>query len=185
MAQRTTIERALKERWFVQFSRNFEGGHVRGYMLSIGPQFFLLASVSDNIRFNGFECLRIGDVRNFRQEPTARFITAALKMRVERRPRKPNVSVASIEDILTSAGGLFPLDTIHRERIKPAICHIGRVTGISRGRVASLEINTDATWETTPSSYRLRETTRVDFGGDYEEALYIVGGEPPSNRHAR
>lgn len=182
MAQRATIERALKERQFVRFTSGFEGGFVRGYVLSVGPRFFLLASVSDNIRFNGFECLRIADVRNFRPDPTARFVTAALQMRSEQRPRRPSVSVASIEEILKSASRLFPLVTIHRERKKPDICYVGRVTGISHGHVALLQINTDATWETTPSSIRLSEITRVDFGGDYEEALHTVGGEPPSVR---
>ncbi|HEX7424334.1 MAG TPA: hypothetical protein VF311_10690 [Terriglobales bacterium] len=34
----------------------------------------------------------------------------------------------------------------------------------------------DACWDDKPETYRLREITRVDFGGDYEEALRLVGG---------
>jgi hypothetical protein len=45
-----------------------------------------------------------------------------------------------------------------------------------------LEINPDATWDDTPSEYRLSEITRVNFGGDYEDALYLVGGSPPRGK---
>lgn len=31
-------------------------------------------------------------------------------------------------------------------------------------------------WEDTPQEYRIKEITRVNFGGDYENALYLVGG---------
>jgi hypothetical protein len=56
---------------------------------------------------------------------------------------------------------------------------IGRVTGIANGRVSLLEITPGAKWDKHPEEYRLREITRVDFGGDYEEALHLVGGPPP------
>ena len=41
-----------------------------------------------------------------------------------------------------------------------------------------LEINPDASWDAEPREYRLRDITRVDFGGDYEDALHLVGGWP-------
>jgi len=78
---------------------------------------------------------------------------------------------------LRSAGRAFPLVAIHREKVDPDVCHIGRVVNIKRGRVVLLEIRPDATWEDGPSEYRLNEITRVNFGGDYENALHIVGGD--------
>ena len=84
--------------------------------------------------------------------------------------------MASIEELLLSASRAFPLVTIHRERVDPHICSIGRVLGIDRGRVALLEMNPHAMWEKTPSGYLVREITRVNFGGDYEDALAVVGG---------
>ena len=47
----------------VRFYRRFEDSSVRGYVLDIGPKFFLLALVSDRVWFDGFECFRISDVR--------------------------------------------------------------------------------------------------------------------------
>ena len=80
-------------------------------MLDVGPQFFLLALVSDRIRFDGFECFRINDVKKLRPDPYAPFAKAALKKRRERRPKKPRVSLANIEELLLSAGKAFPLIT--------------------------------------------------------------------------
>jgi hypothetical protein len=59
-------------------------------------------------------------------------------------------------------------------QIDPDVCSIGRVVGSKRGRVMLLEIRPDATWEASPREYRLNEITRINFGGDYEDALHVV-----------
>jgi hypothetical protein len=41
-----------------------------------------------------------------------------------------------------------------------------------------LEIGPDAKWEDSPEEYRVGEITRVNFGGDYENALHLAGGDP-------
>jgi len=111
-------------------------------------------------------------------DPYARFAEAALRKRRERVPKKPHVSVASIEELVSSAGRVFPFVTIHREKVNPSACWIGRILGIEHGRVSLLEISPDATWEDKPSTYQLKEITRVNFGGDYENALNLVAKDP-------
>lgn len=152
-----------------------------GYVLDIGPRWFLLALVGDGIRFNGFQCFRLSDVRKLQvPHPNAAFVEAALKKRGERFPKKPRVSVASIEELLLSVNRTFPLVTIHREKAYPDVCEIGRITQVADGRVSILEIKPDASWESKSYQYRVRDITRVDFGGDYEDALNLVGGGPPA-----
>lgn len=168
----------MRERRFVRFSCRFEETPIRGYVLDIGPRFFLLALVSDRIWFDGFECLRVADVSDVRSDPHAAFAEAALKRRGERMPAKPRVKLTKVEELLWSANRTFPLVTIHREKVDPDVCHIGRVVAIGHGKVSLLEINPDATWDAQPTDYRLSEITRVNFGGDYEGALHLVGGEP-------
>ena len=146
--------------------------------MDVGPRFFLLGLVSDRIRFDGFECFRCGDVRNLTPDLYTAFVETALRKRREPRPKKPRVSVGSIDELLLSAGRAFPLVTIHREHVAPEACWIGRVQGIHRGRLSLLEIGPDAKWEASPQEYRLAEITRVNFGGDYESALHLVGGDP-------
>ena len=169
---------AMRRHEFIRFSRRFESSKIRGYVLDVGPQFFLLALVSDRLRFDGFECFRIAHVKDLRLDPYASFAEAALRKRGEGRPKKPRISVATIEDVLLSAGKAFPLVTIHREQVDPDVCWIGRVQGVNNGLVSLLEIGPDAVWDDTPEEYRIKEITRVNFGGDYEDALHLVGGEP-------
>lgn len=165
----------------MRFTRRFEDGWVGGYVIAIGPEFFLLALVSDRIWFDGFECFRTSDVRRLQApQKHAAFIEAALKKRGEHIPRKPLVNIGNIEEILTSANRAFPLVTIHREVAAQGACWIGRVLKVARGRVSFLEIGPDATWEEKPDEYKLREITRVGFGADYEDALHLVGGPPAS-----
>lgn len=167
----------------VRFTRPVEAGSVTGYVLAVGPQFFLLALVEDTIKFNGYQCLRLRDVR-YLQAPAryAAFIEAALKIRGEKRPRIPAVVVDSVEQILKTASRTFPLITIHREAVDPDVCHIGRIVGLSDSEISLLEIGPDACWDDEPTIYRTKEITRVDFGGAYEEALMLVADSHANRR---
>ena len=176
---RSQLSEALRKGHLIRFSRRFETSTVRGYVLDVGPRFFLLSLVSDRLWFDGFECFRVTDVSDIRRDPYATFAEEALRKRTERKPRKPRVSVATIERLVVSANRAFPLVTIHREAVDAEVCWIGRVVGIDRGRISLLEISPEATWEEKPGEHRLSEITRVSFGGDYENALHIVGGSPP------
>ena len=176
MAKRELIqlEKAMRARQLVRFSRRFEKTPVRGYVLDIGPRFFLLALVSDRLWFDGFECFRVCDVKNVRPDPYSEFAEMALKLRKEKKPKKLRISLSSIQEILSSANRAFPLITIHREKVDSGICWIGRVLKFDRGHVLMQEINPAAKWHKKPSKYRLSEITRVNFGGDYENALSLV-----------
>ena len=46
-----------------------------------------------------------------------------------------------------------------------------------------LEIDPSAQWETEPTYYRLKEITRIDLPGPYENALLAVGGYPEALRN--
>lgn len=171
------LSEALKKQRLVRFNSKFERSEIIGYVQAIGPQFFLVAVVSDRIWFDGFECFRITDVRSLKPEPYAQFIEAALKKRRQRIPKRPKIDLVSIASLLTTANKEFPLVTIQQERIDPDVCQIGRVVNIERGNVRLLEIRPGAIWREAPDTYRLRDITRVSFGADYENALHIVGGE--------
>ncbi|HWX53858.1 MAG TPA: hypothetical protein VN176_04625 [Verrucomicrobiae bacterium] len=179
MTKRAQLKLALRGKHLVKFTRPFEPGSVDGYVLAIGPRFFLLSLVEDAAWFNGFQCLRLSDVREL-QVPAkgTAFVQAALKKRCQRMPKRPRVVVTSIEGLLRSANRTFPLVTIHREGVDPDVCHIGRVADVRKGVVFLQEIDPDARWDKNPTEYKLNEITRVDFGGVYEEALHLVGGAP-------
>ena len=174
---------AMRCKNLVRFWGPYESGSTDGYVLDIGPRFFLLAFISDEIRFNGFQCMRLSDVRRLRvPAPFADFNVAALRKRGEEIARRPRINLSSLPELLTSASRLFPLVTIHREKADPGVCEIGRVVGIGKSHVSLLEIGPDAIWEEKPTQILLREITRVDFGGGYADALHIVGGSPDFSR---
>ena len=174
----------MHERKLVRFSRRFEGGWVHGYVLDVGPKFALLATLGE-VRFDGFGCFAIADMKGLRLDPYAAFSEAARKKLRDRKPRRPKVSVASVEELLLSANQAFPLITIHRERIKPESCWIGKVEKVERGKVTLMEIGPDAQWDEESTSYKLSEITCVEFGGEYENALHFVGGEPSAKSKTR
>jgi hypothetical protein len=177
---------ALYGKILVRFWTPYDSGSTDGYVLDIGPRFFLLGLVSGEIRFNGFQCLRLSDVRRLKvPAPYAEFNVAALRKRGESIEKKPRVNLNSLPQLLRSANRLFPLVTIHKEKADPEVCEIGRVVGISKSHVSLMEIGPDAIWEEKPTEIPLRDITRVDFGGGYEDALHIVGGSPTLSNGAR
>ena len=140
----------------------------------------MVAHIGDHVRHNGFQCFYLKDVRNL-QAPYqyADFINTALAKRGEQMPGKPKISMENMEELLQTASRIFPLVTIHCEKIKPEVCHVGRVVGIRRRKAVLQEIGPDAIWDNELSEYRISDITRVDFGGGYEEALLQVGGPAP------
>jgi hypothetical protein len=180
--KRLQLALARRDEVFVSFTRPFEQGSVIGYVLDVGPDFFLIALVTHGLRFDGYQCLRLSDVRQL--EVPGRnhaFVEAALKKRGQRIPRKPPVVLRTLHKLLLTANQTFSLVTIHRERVNPDVCQIGRVVHLNKGYVWLLEIGSDGVWDGEPETYRLSEITRVDFGGDYEDALFLVGGAPIAN----
>jgi hypothetical protein len=178
-ARRAKLEEAFTTPLIVKFFSPYESGSTQGYVLDMGPEFFLLGLIDDRLRFNGFECWRVSDVKKLKAPAqNAEFITNALRLRRESIDKKPDINLSNISALLRSASMLFPLITIHRERIDPNTCKIGKIIDIDDVRLRLLEIGPDAVWEEKPTKIRLSDITRVDFGGGYEEALHLVGGDP-------
>jgi len=141
----------------------------------------MVAVVEECSRFNGFQCFRLSDVRNLEvPDKYAAFAEAALRRRRVQMPRKPAVIIATIQELLISASSAFPLVTIYREGVDPEACWIGQVVSVRGGCLSFREIAPGARWEDKPTEYRISEITRIDFGGDYEHSLYLVGGAPPT-----
>jgi hypothetical protein len=163
----------------IRLYRPFEETYVRGYILDVGAELFLLGLVSDRLWFDGFECFRIDEVDELVPDPYADFTQAALAARGEVRPEL-TLALTNIAALLTSAAERFPLVTIHKERDQPDACWVGKVISVEGGIVWMLEIGPDAQWDAAPSAHKLGEITRVNFGGDYEDALALIGGTPPA-----
>ncbi|MFZ0745869.1 MAG: hypothetical protein WAM85_15780 [Terracidiphilus sp.] len=180
------LAEALNDKTIVRFSSPYEPGWTDCYVLDIGSEFFLLSVIDDNQKFNGFQCSRISDVRRMRvPAPYADFVLAALLKLGQRINSKPDIDLSSLPALLKSANALFPLVTIHRGRMKPDECVVGKVLDISESNLLLRTIDPGAVWDEKPSKFRLSDITRVDFGGGYEEALHLVGGKPKPLKNSK
>jgi hypothetical protein len=154
----SSLLNASDDRTLVRFTRPSEPGSVKGYIVDVGQKFFMVAIVADDMRFNGFQCFRLSDVRRLKiPAPYAEFAQAALKKRRERIPRKPPVDLSSLPRLLQTANKAFPLVTIHREIVDRGACHIGRVVQIEKSTLRLLEIGPDARRDVEPEQYRLNQ----------------------------
>ncbi len=158
----------------------FEVGWLTGYVVATGPKFFVLELVTGSARLDGMACIRYSDVTAFGPEERAGFMTKALKARGETRAGQAPVTLASLPKLLESAGKAFPIITLHvpDAEIDGYACYIGRVMKLNAASVDFHHITPDGTWEKSLAEIPFSEIVRVDFGSDYEDALFLVAGKP-------
>ncbi len=174
----------MKKRQLIRFGTRFDSYTIKAYVQDIGPQFFLAAIVNDDIRLNGFTCFRLTDIRKISPEPYANFIEQVLKKRRQKIPAIPHIDLSSVSGLLTSANQAYPLIAVHQQKLDPDICQIGRIVNVHRHHVSLLRIQPGAVWNDTADSYKLSDITRLDFGGGYEDALYLAAKKLSASRIA-
>jgi len=179
MATEGEFRALMRRKQLVRFARRFDSWLTTGYIVGVSSDLFLLLLIGDRIRYDGYQVHRIRDVRRLQDEPRSGFVETVIKRRRDRRPAKARIRLGCFGEVLRSAGRHYPLVTINRERIDPDICQIGAVVDVSDHRVTLREIRPDASWWGDLDDYALREITRIDFGGDYVDALSLVCGVPP------
>ncbi len=64
--------------------------------------------------------------------------------------------------------------TVHPELDDPDVCFIGKVQHLSRKMLHLREITPRATWSDSRGKFQMGRITRVDVGGNYEQALVQV-----------
>ena len=157
--------------------RKLEQGWMDGRVASVGPHLLALHLVDDSIVYNGFTVLRLKDITALHvPTPYAGFMEHALKLRKQRAPRCTWLDVASVESVVQSAARKFPLVTIYQETIDPDSCLIGVPSDID-ARMMRLRLVDPNAMFGPDEAVALRNVTRVDFGGGYEDALWQVLSE--------
>lgn len=169
------LEQARTAGTLIRIERSFNDGWEDGYVVGLGTDLVLLAVVGHGIRFDGYQAYRLDDISSLGDPaPHAAFVESALSLRGFDRPPAPSVSLDSIPDLLRTAADSYRLMTLHTEDEDPEVCWIGQVVEADDSRVILRTITPDASWDADPETYPTDEITRIDFGGSYEDALWIV-----------
>ena len=152
---------------------------IRGYVLAIDQSWMLMAKTRDGGYPDGFTVLRIADVTKVREGSS--FEAQFLRHMDQWPPAGPAapIHLSGPQPIITSAAALHTLVTLYTEQKWPDECYIGAPVDWEKNRVWLLEVDGQARWEPNMSPYRLKEITRIEFGGDYEKALTAVAGPLP------
>jgi hypothetical protein len=159
------------------YRETLEDGWAHGYVEAVGKDFFALSLIDDGIRFDGYNCFRFKDITKcVAPDPHADFLVSALKLRHDKRPKFKALDVSSLSALVKSAAKRFPLLTLHLEKNEDQVCFIGRLLNVSDEEISILQVTPAGKWEAEPQCYDLATITRVDFGGAYQQALFLVAG---------
>jgi len=119
---------------------------------------------------NGYTIFRNVDVKRWRPIPKDDFLAKAAVLQKLQPCRPGKVSISSVRHALDSAGKIFPLVTVHTERVNRRVCYVGRVLRTSQRTLILSSISPQAEWD-EEESYLLKDITLIDFGGTYEQLL--------------
>ena len=147
---------------------------VEGFIGSVSEKFVFIHVLEPSIHLDGYTVIPIRDIKYFKlKDEYNSFAQRALALRGHEPTFRTDIDLTSFPNLLTSANKAFPLITIHIERIDPDICFIGRIEKLRRKSVTLRKVDPAAEWIGT-RDFDFKDITRVDFGGGYEGALWIV-----------
>lgn len=178
-----SLQRAGQSRALVRIERNrLERGWMDGRVAAVSPHLLALHLVNDSIVYNGFVVVRLKDITALQvPAPHARFLERALRIRKQRAPRSTWLDVSSVTSVVQTASRKFPLVTIHQETIDPHSCLIGIPSDVDARTMRMKLVDPNAKLG-EDDAIALRNVTRVDFGGSYEDALWLVASECEGGR---
>ncbi|SDL26923.1 hypothetical protein SAMN04487916_107121 [Arthrobacter sp. ov407] len=174
------LRRAVEGKSHVVIKRGTKkADQIRGYVLAIDQTWMLVVKTRDGGYLDGFTVLRVSDVTKVREDSS--FEARFLRHMDQWPPAGPSapIDLSGPQTIITSAAALQTLVTLYTEQQWPDECYIGAPVDWEKKRVWLLEVDGQARWERDMSSYRLKQITRIEFGGDYEKALIAVAGPLP------
>jgi hypothetical protein len=146
-----------------------------GYVVATGRSWFVMELVTHSARFDGMACMRYSDVTSVASEQHTPYLERALEARGAVRATQAPVNLTSLQTIIETSAKAFPVITLHvpSEEMRYE-CFIGKVIELGAEAVDFAHITRDGEWEESLREIPYSEIMRVDFGGDYEEAMFLA-----------
>jgi hypothetical protein len=178
----------------VRIHHCIDGAHVDCFVVKVGVECFLIETFSDTLHLNGFSCLRYADVSEAEcPAPYSDFLRKVFELRGLLHEKDPDLNLTSLEEAIKSAQNCGPLVSLHLQDYDKEkenqltgfsdVAYIGKILSVANGRVKMLCLSPDATWESEPDVFDLKQVYRLDVGGGYEEALLLVSGAATGSAH--
>lgn len=177
-----TLTSALSHHEIVNIARAIpKADELEGFIVALGPDWFLLHLLDDGMFLNGYVALRMRDIREVAvMGGPDSFPARALRHYGDEVRRPEGVDLATTASLLRTIGERYPVISIHAEVVEPDACYVGAIVETVPDAVILREISPEATWDEETTRWDVEEITRVDLGGRYEMALTAVGGAPPA-----
>jgi hypothetical protein len=143
-----------------------------GFVVDVSESLILLQRCDwDTFEINGYSVIRSADIESYRFFDKSKWWQFRAVQHFKLQPKAPaGISVSSLPALLASAARIFPLLTIHREKINSKVCYIGKLTEGRHKTFTIADLNCNAEW-TGSRRLKYSDVSLVDFGGGYENAL--------------
>lgn len=175
------LVRALEDGALVTLRQNIPGSdRVTGVIVGIGARWLAMAIVANEFDWDGWALIPLRSVRSCRRresEPWGRFVNAVQKHRGTSIPLLPDLSLDDSAELIRSAAANFPVITVARDYARPGIVWIGVARVLDEQTVALRSVDPSGNWTDVPKLIDIADITRIDVGGDYEDALWIASRE--------
>jgi len=167
-------EEIIKNKWLVNFKRG-KFDNFLGFVLAANEKFTLVNNFDFDAGATGFAVFENKSVKDYElYDDSNSFDALLLKLKKINPKEKPEVSIDSMADLLRTAGELFPLIVIYREKIASDECWIGKIVEIKKNSFFLKSIDPNAEWEEELMKVLFKDVTRIEFGNGYENALQLV-----------
>ena len=180
------LTEAQSETRLVTVSPKFDPDKIcGGYVVGLSAEFVLLHQYSVGvICFNGWVAIPLGGINKVRlPHDHDNAIHRALQIKGMTPTAPQSVDLTDFVSLLSSVDAHFPLTALHVDDAFNQACHIGRVAKLGERAVTLRKIDAGANWIDI-EKFRYDTITRIDFGGGYEEALWLVAQDARKQKEA-
>jgi hypothetical protein len=157
----------------INLRRRFESWRTEGFVVASSENWVLIHQVYDACLI-GWVAFRLDGITKVWEDKTC--TAKGLKKRGVFPISPPEVETSDSVAILGTVHRRFPLVNVHTEDLYASSCWIGRVDELSRKKVNLVIISPQAKWN-SQDNYRIKDITRIEFGGNYESLLWEMGSE--------
>ena len=159
----------------VELVRRMDEPSWQGFLVTQSSELLVLHRVSDRYDLDGYCVFRAEDVVSVETEfPRCELIEHALRLKLEEARPPAGIDASSMRKLMESAQRLFGVLLIEREFVQPGEAEVGTIRMTSTDTYVLRWLDPDAHWRNNNRSFRYRDVTRLEFGGEYEQTLLAV-----------